>query len=100
MVDPDQSLMLSVLREMRAESRDHRALLLQLIDASRRQARRFDELERRFGELERRFADLGGELELMLKGELMGRLTHFETQIDEKLEQLSDRLRAVEKAEG
>jgi hypothetical protein len=28
----------------------------------------------------------------------MGRLTHFETQIDEKLAQLSDRLHAVENA--
>ena len=48
--------------------------------------------------LERRLGDLSGELELMVKSELMGRLTHFETQIDEKLAQLSDRLHAIETA--
>jgi len=69
---PDDSLMPSILKEIRAEMRDHRTLLLQLVDASRRH-------DRRFNDLEHRLSDLGGELELMLKGELMGRLTHFET---------------------
>ena len=56
-------------------------------------------MERRFSDLEHRIGDLSGELELMVKSELMGRSTHFETQIDEKLAQLSDRLHAVETAE-
>ncbi|MGD1037187.1 MAG: hypothetical protein ABR878_08315 [Roseiarcus sp.] len=89
MPSTDDTLLLSILKELRAEMREHKAMLLQLVDASRRHDRRFDDLEHRFG-------DLRGELELMLKGELMGRLSHFETQIDEKLERLSDRLRAVE----
>ena len=92
MPGPDDSLMLSILKELRAEMRDHRTLLLQLAEASRRH-------DRRFSDLERRLSDMGGELELMLKSELMGRLTHFETQIDEKLAQLSDRLHAIESAE-
>lgn len=94
----DDSLLLSILKEIRVELRDHRTMLLQLVDALRRHDRRFDEMERRFGDLERRFGDLTSELELMVKSELMGRLTHFETQIDEKLAQLSDRLDALESA--
>ncbi len=82
---------LAMLKEIPIELRDHRTLLL-LVHALRRR-------DRRFGDLERRLNDLGGESELMLKGELMGRLTHFETHADEKLAQLSDRLHAVESAE-
>ena len=48
--------------------------------------------------MERRLGDLSAALELMVKSELMGRLSHFETQIDEKLAQLSDRLQAIETA--
>jgi hypothetical protein len=36
------------------------------------------------------------EIELMLKSELLGHLTHFETQIDEKIAELATRLSAVE----
>ena len=96
MPSPDDSLMLSILKEIRVELRDHRTLLLQLADGLRRHDRRLNEMERRFSDLEHRMGDLTSELELMLKSELMGRLTHFETQIDEKLAQLSDRLHAVE----
>jgi hypothetical protein len=81
--------MLSILKEIRVGLRDHRTLLLQLADGSRRHDRRFNDMERRLG-------DLSAELELMVKSELMGRLSHFKTQIDEKLAQLSDRLHAVE----
>ena len=91
MPHPDDSLMLSILKDIRVELRDHRTLLLQLADGSRRHDRRFNDVERRLG-------DLSAELELMVKSELMGRLTHFETQIDEKLAQLSDRLQAIETA--
>ncbi|MFZ0209000.1 MAG: hypothetical protein WAL59_23310 [Roseiarcus sp.] len=91
MPHPDDSLMLSILKDIRVELRDHRTLLLQLADGLRRHDRRFNDMERRLG-------DLSAELELMVKSELMGRLTHFETQIDEKLAQLSDRLQAIETA--
>jgi len=102
MSDADNTLMLSILRELRSDLRQHRDMLLQLVEASRRHDRRFDDIdgrfgdvERRFGDMERRIGDLRGELELMLKGELLGRLTHFETQIDERLSELSDRINAV-----
>jgi len=85
----DDALMLSISKDIRVELRDHRTLLLQLADGSRRHDRRFNDMERRLG-------DLSAELELMVKSELMGRLSHFETQIDEKLAQLQDRLHAVE----
>ena len=91
MPHPDDFLMLSILKDIRVELRDHRTLLLQLADGLRRHDRRFNDMERRLG-------DLSAELELMVKSELMGRLTHFETQIDEKLAQLSDRLQAIETA--
>ncbi len=98
MPDPDETLTLSILKEIRAEQRDHRSLLLQLAESSRRHDRRFNDMERRFSDIERRIGDLSGELELMLKSELMGRLTHFETLIDERLAVLSDRMQAVEGA--
>jgi uncharacterized protein YhaN len=66
----DFSLAVSILKEIRAELREHRAMLLQLVDASRRHDRRFEEVERRI-------ADTRGEIELMLKGELLGRLLAF-----------------------
>jgi hypothetical protein len=91
MPHPDDALMLSILKEIRVELRDHRTLLLQLADGSRRHDRRFNDMERRLG-------DLSAELELMVKSELMGHLSHFETQIDEKLAQLQDRLQAIETA--
>jgi hypothetical protein len=91
MPHPDDALMLSISKYIRVELRDHRTLLLQLADGSRRHDRRFNDMERRLG-------DLSAELELMVKSELMGRLSHFETQIDEKLAQLSDRSHAIETA--
>ena len=65
-------------------------MLLQLVDATRRHDRRFEEIETRI-------SDTRAEIELMLKAELLGRLTHFETQMDERLAQLSDRVSALER---
>ncbi len=96
MTEADSALMLAILRELRAEAQQHRAMLPQLVDASHRHDRRFDEIDRKFGEVELRISDVRAELELMLKAELLGRLTHFETPIDERLAQLGDRLFALE----
>jgi chromosome segregation ATPase len=97
MADADDSLMLTILKELRADMRQHRTLLLQLTDAAHRHDRRFDEVERRFGEVERRISDTRAEIELMLKAELLGQLTHFETRMDERIAQLEDRLSALER---
>lgn len=80
----DESLLLSILKEIRADIREHRTLLLQLVDANQRSNARFDIIERRMG-------DLRPDLELMLKGELLGRRTHFETQIENRLDELEAR---------
>ena len=81
------------IRELRAEGQQHRTMLLQLLDATRGH-------DRRFNEVELRISDVRAELELMLKAELLGRLTHFETQIDERLAQLADRISAVEQPQS
>ncbi len=97
MAEADNSLMLTILREIRADTNQLRTMLLQVVDLLRRHDRRFDEIERRFGDIERRISDTRAEIELMVKAELLGRLTHFETQLDEWIAQLEDRLSAVER---
>lgn len=99
MTDADNSLMLSILKDLRAEMRQHHDLLLQLVDAGKRHDRRFDTIDHRFNHVEQRISDVEqrigdsrGELELMLKGELLGRLTHFETRIDERLAEFEEKL--------
>jgi uncharacterized protein YhaN len=72
MAEADDSLMLAILRELRAAMRQQRTPLLQLSEAVHR-------LQRRFGDIERRISDTRAEIELMLKAELLGSLTHFET---------------------
>ncbi len=72
MAEPDNSPMVTILRELRADMRQQRALLLQVAEATHR-------LERRFGDIERRISDTRDEIELTLKAELLGSLTRFET---------------------
>ena len=93
MTEADNALMLAIPRELRAELRQHRTMLLQLVDATCRHDGRFEESETRI-------SDTRAEIELMLKAELLGRLTHFETQMDERLAQLSDRVSALERPGG
>jgi predicted nucleic acid-binding Zn-ribbon protein len=93
MADADDSLMFPILSELRADMRQQSTLLLQLSEAGHR-------LERRFGDIERRISDTRAEIELMLKAELLGQLTHFETQIDERIAQLAERLSALERPHG
>ncbi|RBP02109.1 hypothetical protein DFR50_15514 [Roseiarcus fermentans] len=100
MAEADNSLMLTILREIRADTNQHRTMLLQVIEILRRHDRRFDEIERRFGDVEHRISDTRADLELMLKAELLGRLTHFETRMDERIAELEDRLSAVERPGG
>ncbi len=51
-------------------------------------------------EPERRISDTRAEIELMVEAELLGRLTHFETRMDERIAELEDRLSAVERPHG
>ncbi len=103
MVEPGNILMSRILREIRAGTNQHRTMLLQVVEFLRRHDRRFDEIERRFGDVDRRFGDIErrisdtrADIELMVKAELLGRVTHFETLMDERIAQLEDRLSAVE----
>ncbi len=93
MSDNSDNLVLTILREMRKEQADHRTLLLGVVDSLRR-------LEARSGKrmlaLETRLADLREDLELMLKSEMLGSRTHFETLYEQKLESLADKLAALE----
>ena len=89
----DVGLLLNLLKEIRAEQRDQRTLLLQSVEYSRRIERRLDALDRRTGELR-------DDLELMIKAELMGRLGHFEIQIEQALGRMSDRMDAMEVRRG
>jgi hypothetical protein len=85
----DESLVLSVLEDVRTESRQHHELLTQLHDQMRRGFDRVETrllaIERRQLGLEERMHGFGGELELMIKSELLGRLAHFETVIEQQL---------------
>ena len=66
MPETDNSLMLTILKELRADMRQQRTLLLQLTEAAHRH-------DRRFGDIERRISDMRAGIELMLKAELLGR---------------------------
>ena len=76
-------------RAIRAENRESRGLLLSLAEQLRR-------LDRRIDDVERRIVEQRDDLELMIKAELMGRLGHFETQIDHRLGRIEDRVAALE----
>jgi hypothetical protein len=85
----DNKLLLSILRDIRREQREHLALTLslseRLLASEKRLSQRIDDFEKR---LDQRFGELRDDLELMLKAEVLGRLTHFETRIDQKIEEL------------
>ena len=74
----DNKLLLSTLRDIRRDQRETKELLLAL-------SKHVSELEKRLG---RRVDDVKDDLEIMIKSELMGRLTNFETRIDQKIDEL------------
>jgi len=76
-----QTLMLRSLEEQKALRRDSvqmQSLLVSLADLVRR--------------LERRMGETRDDIEVMVKTELMGRLGHFETQMEGRLEAIEARL--------
>lgn len=93
MAEQTDNLVLLLLRDIRKEQSEQRSLLLGTIDYMRRMD---DDMRRMEQRLDTRLTAVRDDLELMLKSELLGRLTHFETSIDEKLERLSDRISTIE----
>lgn len=65
----DGTLLLDLLKEVRNEMRDHRALLLESIDQARTLERHMDA---RLLALDQRVKELRDDLELVIKSELMG----------------------------
>lgn len=84
----DNTLLVSLLCDIRREQGEQRSLLLNLVEYARKLDQRLDQVERR---LDDRIISLRDDLELMLKAELVGKLTHFETRIDERLAELESR---------
>jgi hypothetical protein len=78
----------SLLRDTRREQGEQRSLLLSLVEYARKPEQRLDQTERR---LHDRIISVRDDLELMLKAQLIAKLTHFETRIDERLAELESR---------
>lgn len=74
----DNKPLLATLRDIRRKRRETKELLLAL-------TKHVLDLEKR---LAKRSGDVNDDLEILLKSELLGRLTHFETRIDQKIEEL------------
>lgn len=80
---PDNALVLEalkaeVLKEVRQELRDHRALLMESIDQSRSLERHVDTTLLAIG---KRIDELRDELELVIKSELMGLVGDLEIKV-------------------
>ena len=73
---------LGEMRDMRRELNDVRTLAMLTSEQTRR--------------LDRRVSELRVDLELMLKSEIMGALTHFETRMKRSMSTLVDRVEALE----
>jgi hypothetical protein len=69
MTDSGDTLLLEVLKEIRSEMRDHRALLLESIDQGRTLERHVDA---QLLALNQSVKELKDDLELVIKSELMG----------------------------
>jgi hypothetical protein len=82
----DNALMLEILKEIRKEQRDRRTLLLQTTAAVRHlreySEEKFIAIKRGFLDIEERMKAHKDDVELMLKSELLGVLTHFQNKIE------------------
>jgi hypothetical protein len=94
----DNALMFEVLKEIRKEQRDQRTLLLLTTERVDKLDRHFEErflgVERKLLDLQERMSSVKDDLALMIKSELLGALTHFQTKIENYVEQ-----RLAERAE-
>lgn len=91
----DTTLVLNVLKEIRAEQASQRTLALQTVDYLRRIKKRLDD---RLVALDGRLGSLKDDLELMVKAELMGRLSHFETRVEQRLDAMAEQISLSEAA--
>jgi hypothetical protein len=57
MAEADESLMVTILKELRADMPQQRTLLPQAAEAEQRHDQRLDDMEPRFGDVERRISD-------------------------------------------
>ena len=83
--------MLEILKDIRKEQNNHRTLLLLTVDAVRRLQQFTEESlltveKREFLDIEERMKAHKDDLELMLKAELLGAMTHFQTRIENYVE--------------
>jgi hypothetical protein len=94
----DNTLMLEILKDIRKEQNNQRTLLLLTVDTVRRlqlfAEQKFLDVEKRFLDMEERMRAHKDDLELMLKAELLGAMTNFQTRIENYV-----RERLAEKAE-
>jgi hypothetical protein len=79
-------------RALRKEVSDIRSLGLQTIEYARR-------IERRIDEVERRVRDQRDDLELMIKAELGGGLANMQTQLENHLQPIKDKLLGIDSLE-
>ncbi len=86
MTDEPAEILLPILREIRKELAAQQTLVLQAGDYMRKMEQRLDA----------RIVGVRDDLELMLKSEMMGRFTHFETTIEQRLEAIESRVAALE----
>lgn len=93
MSDPGSTVTLDMigrlLREVQTDVRQNRRdveIMLPVITSLVEQGRR----------TERNISELKDDLELMLRAELMGSVGHFRNQLERQLEELSDRVTALE----
>jgi hypothetical protein len=77
----DNTLLASLLRDIRKEQTEQRTLLLSVVDHVRKMEQRLDA----------RIMGVRDDLELVLKSELLGSLTNFETRIEQRLAELESR---------
>ena|SRR5438132_41559 len=79
-------------RAVRKDITEVRTLSLQTVDYARR-------IERRVTEVERRVSEQRDDLELMIKAELGGPLANMQTQLENHLQPIRDKLLGLDKLE-
>mgnify|MGYP001302931458 CR=1 FL=1 len=77
-------------RALHGEVADVRTLSLQTVEYSRR-------IERRVGEVDRRVSEQRDDLELMVKAELSGGMANIQTQLENYLQPIKDKLLQLDK---